>query len=554
MTATQVLLHLAGEVALLLWGIHMVQSGIMRAFGTGLRRWMETRLSNRVAAFLAGIGVTAAIQSSTATAMMVTSFTTAGAVTLGPAIAVMLGANVGTALIVQVLSFDITMVFPVLIVLGILLFRRGQRTRLRDIGRASIGLGLMLLSLHLLTVTMEPVESLPALKDLLHAVSADPVINLLVAAVLTWAAHSSVAAMLFIMSLASTGAIGPDAALAMVLGANLGSAVNPLLESGTTGGNAARLRVPLANLGNRLVGVALALPLLGIFAQTLTDRAGLEGAQLAAVFHMLFNLVLSLLFLPALYPLARLTERLLPEKANPADPATPLYLDDSAPPIPPIALANAAREVLRMADVVEDMLRGSEAAFRHTDRDRAAAISRMDDVLDKLHAALHRYLAGIGHEGMPASDLQRMSEIMRFAINLEHIGDILDKNLMELALKRIRLQIGLPAQEMDEISALHDRLLTHLRLSVAVFMSADLASARQLVAEKEQFRDVEAAITERYMQRIREGDASCVERSVLELDIVRDLKRLDAHIAAIAYPLLEQSGDLRTTRLANRAA
>ncbi len=547
MTATQVLLNLAGEVALLLWGIHMVQSGIMRAFGTGLRGWMGKRLSSRITAFLAGIGVTAAIQSSTATAMMVTSFTASGAVMLAPALAVMLGANVGTALIVQLLSFDITMVFPVLIVLGVMLFRRGQRTRLRDIGRAFIGLGLMLLSLHLLTITMEPVETLPALKDLLHAVSADPLINLLVAAVLTWVSHSSVAAMLFIMSLASAGAIGPEAALAMVLGANLGSAINPILESGSAGSNTARLRVPLVNLVNRLIGIAVALPLLGFAAQTL----GLGGAQLAAGFHLLFNLVLSFLFLPLLHPISRLAERLLPERRNMADPGTPLYLDETTPVVPPIALANAAREVLRMTDVVEDMLRGSEAAFRHTDRNRVDAIRQMDDVLDKLHAAVHRYLAGIGHEGMPSSDLHRMSEIMRFAINLEHIGDILDKNLMELAQKRIRFQIALPAQEMDEITTLHDRLLSHLRLSVAVFMSADIASARQLVAEKEQFRDVEAEITERYMQRIREGDTACVERSILELDIVRDLKRIDAHIAATAYPLLEQSGDLRTTRLAS---
>lgn len=221
MSATHVLIEILGEISLLLWGIHMVQSGIMRAYGSNLRQLLGIALKNRAQAFLAGLGVTAILQSSTATAMMASSFAAAGLVGLVPALAVMLGANVGTTLIVQLLSFDVTIVFPALLFAGVIAFRKG-RGRARDLGRTAIGLGLVLVALHLMIETMAPVERAPLLRDLLSTISGAPLLNIVIAAIFTWAAHSSVAAMLFIMSLAGAQVIGPEAALAMVLGANLG--------------------------------------------------------------------------------------------------------------------------------------------------------------------------------------------------------------------------------------------------------------------------------------------------------------------------------------------
>jgi phosphate:Na+ symporter len=249
MSATQVLVSLLGQVALLLWGIHMISSGVQRAFGSNLRQALAVGLRNRWRAFAAGVAVTGLLQSSTATALMVTSFTAGGTVDLVPALAVMLGANVGTTLIVQAVSFDISLVFPVLIFLGVTAYRRGRRTIIRDVGTALIGLGLMLLALHLLIDTMRPVETSQALRDLLHAVTRDPLLNIILAAALSWATHSSVAAMLFIMSLAGAGVVSAEAALVMVLGANLGSALNPIAEG--LGKDPTRLRVPAGNLLNR---------------------------------------------------------------------------------------------------------------------------------------------------------------------------------------------------------------------------------------------------------------------------------------------------------------
>ena len=264
-----VLLDLIGGIALLLWGLHMVQSGILRAFGGDLRRVLGIALRNRFTAFLAGIGATALLQSSTATALMTGTFLGDGLVGLVPALAIMLGANVGTTLIVQVFSFDVSSVAPVLLGIGVIAFKQGARTRIRDLGRVAIGLGLMLLSLHILLDTLAPAENAPSVRALLAASTGMPVLNIIFGAILAWAAHSSVAVVLLVMSLAYSNFITPIVAFALVIGANLGSAINPLVEGGGLKNPVIR-RLSLGNLINRVVGCALVLPFLEPVVKTLT--------------------------------------------------------------------------------------------------------------------------------------------------------------------------------------------------------------------------------------------------------------------------------------------
>jgi phosphate:Na+ symporter len=544
--ATHVIINLLGEIALLLWGIHMVQSGVMRAFGSRLQLILGIGLKNRWRAFLAGLGITAVLQSSTATAMMAAAFTAQGVVGLMPALAVVLGANVGTTLIVQLLSFDITLVFPVLLFVGVAAFRQGRRTRTRDVGRIAIGLGLILLSLHLLIDTMEPVQHVDAVRDLLHRVTGEPLLNIALSAIFTWAAHSSVATMLFVMSLSSANIVSPEAALAMVLGANIGSAVNPVVEGAS--GDPLKLRLPIGNLANRILGCALALPFLSPMADLLA-RADPDPARLAANFHTGFNLAMAALFILPLPWISRLLERLLPARPVAADPSAPRYLDRSALDTPALALSNASREVLRMSDVVATMLRGSQDVFRSGDRKRVGEIIRMDDTLDRLHREIQQYVAEIGRDALDDEEWRRVSEILAFAINLEHAGDILDLNLMDLAAKKIKLRLALSREATMELDDMHRRLLDHLQLAVAVFMQGDARAARQLVAEKEQFRELERGATQRHFDHIREGSSERIEASGLLLDIVRDLKRIEAHLAATAYPLLEHRGQLKASRL-----
>ncbi|CAO3400997.1 Na/Pi cotransporter family protein [Azospirillum palustre] len=554
MQATRVLLELAGNVVLLLWGLHMVQSGLTRALGGDLRRILGAGLRNRWTAFLSGMGITMLLQSSTATGLMATGFTATGLVSLMPALAVMLGANVGSTLIVQILAFDVAHVAPVLLLGGFIAFRRGARTRSRDLGRVAIGLGLMLLSLHLLLATIAPAENAPMLRRMLAMLTADPVVAVMLAALLSWAAHSSVAAILLIASLAGGGVIGPEAAIAMVAGANLGSAVNPVIEGpGGDGRNPAARRLPVGNLINRLVGCLIVVPLLGPITAGL-QAVSPDATRLAANFHLAFNLAMAGLFIGPLPWFARFLTRMFPERVAIADPAMPLYLDRSALRIPHLAIANASREALRMADTVDGMLRGALDVIQTDDRKRVQEIRRMDDVLDRLHEAIKGYLTQINVEDLDESDASRMSDVLTFTINLEHVGDIVDCNLMETASKKIRRKLRFSTEGAGEIAGMLERLSETQRLAAAVFVSRDIRSARALIHEKEVIRDLETSATEAHFARLRAGRKESVETSALHLDILRDLRRINAHLVAAAYPVLDQSGELLPSRLKRGAA
>jgi len=545
--ANLLLLDLLGGVALLLWGLHMVHSGVVRAFGSDLRHLLNVALRNRFSAFLAGILVTALLQSSTATGLMTTSFAAGGLVALVPALAIMLGANVGTALIVQVLSFNVSAVAPVFLLVGIIAFRRGGRTRTRDLGRVAIGLGLMLLALHILLDTLAPAEQAPQLRELFAVFTSQPVICIFLAAILTWAAHSSVAVVLLVMSLAYSHFITPVGALALVLGANLGSAINPVLEGSKSGDPASR-RVPIGNLLNRVIGVAATLPLLPQIVE-IFGRFQPDPAQMTAEFHLAFNVALALIFIGLLDGLAWLLMQILPEQKNPADPAAPLYLDETAIDTPSVALACAAREALHMGDIVETMLRDSITALMADDRKLVAQLSRMDNIADRLDEAIKFYVTKITRESLDDRDGRRAMEIISFAINLEHIGDIIDKNLMELAAKKIKHRYQFSKEGAAELIAFHQRTLDNLKLAFGIFMSGDIKVARKLLAEKASLREAELSAAENHLARLREGRPESIETSSLHLDILRDLKRIHSHICSVAYPVLEAAGELEPSRL-----
>jgi phosphate:Na+ symporter len=547
MNTTLTLIDLAGAIALLIWGVHMVQTGVNRAFGPHLRRVLGYALGNRFKAFAAGLGVTAILQSSTATGLMVTSFAAGGLVDLVPALAVMLGANVGTTLIVQALSLNISSVSFLLVLLGVLMFRRSSATRTRDLGRVGIGLGLMLIALQHLLALITPSEDIPSLRVLLGMVTTEPLIAVLLAAGLTWAAHSSVAIVLLIMALAAKGVVPPHAAFALVLGANLGTAINPLLESGVAGDPAGK-RLPVGNLVNRAFGVAVALAALDWVGPKLVVLDP-DPARALADFHTGFNVILALLFFPVLKPFAWLLTRVLPMRVDATDPSQPVYLDGAARETPTIALAGAAREALRMVDVFEDMLRGTIESLDRDDRKRVSETKRMDDVLDKLDRAVKEYLTSLDTDDLDDADHRRMLEIIAFTTNIEHAGDIVERSLMSLAAKRIKQGIEFSDASQREIRSMIERLISNARAAAAVFMTENARSARQLLREKEVFREFETNATEVHFGRVRAGRKDSVEAGRLHLDIVRDLKRVNSHLAAAAYPILEGQGELLSSRL-----
>ncbi|MDR2709829.1 MAG: Na/Pi cotransporter family protein [Burkholderiales bacterium] len=471
---------------------------------------------------------------------VVYSFTASGFIALASALAVMLGANIGTTLIVQLLSFDSSAVAPVLFVIGVVAFKRGARTIVKDLGRVAIGLGLMLLSLHSLLNSLAPAEHAPLARELFAAITGEPLLAMLIGAVLTWAAHSSVATLLLTMSLAYSGFVTPAAALALVLGANLGNAINPLTE-GLRSGNPAHRRMPVGNLINRIVGCIIFLPLLASIVKLL-EAIEPNPVRLAADFHTLFNVIMALLFVFPLTWFAKWLERLLPEVKTADDPAVPLYLDENAIETPPVALAGAAREALRMGDLIDSMLQQTMTAILTNDRKLVAEVCQKENAVDRLYEAIKLYVVRVTRDSLDDAEGRRAMEILGLAINLEHIGDIIDKNLMELANKKIRRQLQFSAEGAAELQEFHSLVHDHLKLAMAVFLSGDVKSARLLLDGKAKIRELEFAASENHMARLKESRIESIETSSLHLDILRDLKRIHSHICATAYPAPEAAG------------
>ncbi|MCX7383466.1 MAG: Na/Pi cotransporter family protein [Alphaproteobacteria bacterium] len=542
MSATSLLIELVGHVVLLLWGARMVQTGIVRAFGSDLRRLLGKGLRNPFLALAAGIGVTALLQSSTATALMVTSFAAGGLVSLVPALAVMLGANIGTALVVKALTFDLAWLSPVVLTAGYVAFKRGGReaaknARLQNLGRVGMGLGLMLLALHMLVDAMLPAEAAPLLRELLHSLTAEPLFDIVLAAMLTFAAHSSVAVMLMIVPLATSGVVSPAAAFALVLGANLGSTIPPLIAAGS---DPVARRLPIGNLLFRAAGCLAVLPFLPALAEQFARITPWPGAQ-AVNFHIAFNVAVALPLIFLLKPAAALLTRMLPEVVAADDPGRPLYLQEAAFETPYLALSNAAREALRMGDLVDTMMRRYLDVITSGDRAAAEEAMRLGKPLDRLQDAIKTYLTRIPADDLAEQDRKRMRVILEFVVNLGHAGDILESSIGQIARRKARQPAIATAADQADLAAVHAMLLEDLGLALSTFIGEDPRGARTLVAAKRKLSEHERVITRDHLARLDSERPGALESSALHLAALRDLKRINSHLAAVGYAVLEQA-------------
>ncbi len=542
----KILLNLLAGVALLVWGTHIVRTGILRLWGADLRRFLRESVSNRYAAFVAGLGITGLIQSSNATAMMVASFAGQGLIATAPALAVMLGADVGTALMTLVFSFDLSWLSPLLIFVGVTLFLRRESTQVGRFGRVLIGLGLIILALQLIVLAARPLTQASGVQVIFASLTGDVLLDMLVAAVFTMLSYSSLAVVLLTATLATSKVIALHVAMGLVLGANLGSGLLAMMNTMTSPPEARR--VNLGNLLFRLIGCVIIIPLLP-YIEDLFVSASLDAGQITVYFHLLFNVAIAIGFLFFTEKIAHLAERLLPTKPDSDDPAKARYLDVSALDTPALAIGNAAREAMRLADFIEQMLAGMLTVLRTNDRALAERLRKMDDIVDDLYTAIKLYLTKVSREALDEKEGRRWADIVSFTINMEQVGDIIERVITDLEEKKIEKGRSFSAAGMQEICDLHGRLIANLRLGMSVFLHGDLSSAQQLLAEKVLFRDLERAYAESHIERLTSNTVQSIETSSLHLDMISDLKRINSHICSIAYPILEQAGVLAKTRL-----
>jgi phosphate:Na+ symporter len=540
------LLNLLAAIALLVWGTHIVRTGMLRVFGENLRRVLAASFSNRFRALFAGLGVTSIVQSSTATCLIVASFVGKNLVTTSAALAVMLGADVGTSVMAVVFSFDLSWLSPLLIFVGVVIYISRQNSGLGAIGRVLIGLGLITLALQLIVAATRPLTESPAVRALLVALPNEVLLDIVVGAALTVMSYSSLAIVLLIATLASQAMIPQTVAIGLVLGANIGSGVLAMLATANASPQVRRL--PLGNLIFKVAGALLFmafLPQVHILLQQLVPSAH----QQVIAFHLGFNLVLATIFIGFTGLVGRTVDRWLREPSAGAGNMRPRHLDPLALTMPSLAISCAAREALHQADVVETMLRGIVPVIRNNDLRLSEELRKLDDVVDELYSAIKFYLTQISGEALSKEESRRWTDIVSFTINMEQIGDIIERVLQDVEDKKVKKNRSFSEAGMAEIVHLHERLLSNLRLAMSVFLDGHVRDAKRLLEEKAHFRDLEHEYAANHIARLRENTAQSIETSSLHLDLISDLKRINSHICGVAYPILESAGALTATRI-----
>ncbi|OCJ16292.1 sodium:phosphate symporter [Rhizobium sp. AC44/96] len=547
MESTIVMINLFGAVALLLFGLAQVKDGVSRAFGARLRTGLASGTRSGLRSFLSGFVATVALQSSTATALMVASFVERELVKPRMAQIVLLGANVGTAVTAWIVATGIEWLSPLVILAGIVLYRSGSTAR-QGGGTALIGIGLMLLSLHLLSSATEPMRQSPALAAFIGLLDNAWPVALAFAAGVAFVSSSSLAAVVLILSLASTGILSAGLIIVLVLGANLGGAIPPVIAS--LSGPASAKRVTLGNLIVRAIGCLIALPLAG-YGADLLGMLPLNPAKLPVDVHLAFNLLLAALAWPFSRILSRLMLRLVPEDAAPD--TGPKYLDLHELSTPVVALASATREVLGVGDLIERMLLRAATAFEKNDLSKLAEIPALEKRVDSLQQEVKIYLSKLGRGGLSEEDGRRSIVIIDYAINLEHIGDIIEKGLLPQVGKKVSLGLKFSDDGYAELTKLFHLTIDNLRIAQTIFVTRDFNLAKQIMEVKVEVRRMEKQSSERHLERLRDGRADSLQTSSLHLDMLRDLKRINAHIVSVAHPILDESGLLIESRVRKAA-
>lgn len=541
------LLNIAAAAALLIWAVRLVRTGFERAFAAQLRGWLRHSTANRVRAAATGMLTAILLQSSTAVAVLTAGFMTTGVIGVGAGLAIVLGADLGSALVAQILLTRLAFVEPLLIVIGVSIFLRSDSRRLRQSGRILIGLALIFMSLDMIRAASAPLLDSGGAQAAMAYLGRDPVTAFLIAAIFTWLVHSSVAAVLLFVTLTAQGLLPVQAAFAMVLGANLGGSLIAYVL--TLSSQIEVRRMVTANLIVRGGGAAILLFVLGRTGLP-ADWLGATPARQVINLHLAYNLGLVALSLPLVGLAARLLTRLMPDRAAAADtPEAVTALEPGALENPRRALACATRELIRMGGLVEAMMRDIMKLYRQYDEGAAQTMAARNRSVQRMLQALKLYLAELTRGQLDEASSKRAMDLSAAAVNLEAGADAIARTMLDLARRMDTDGLSFSEEGWRELSDFHDVVLRNVQLGMEVLMTQNPALARELVEQKERVRELEQGMQHRHLSRLQQGVVNSIETSAIHLDTMRALKLINTSFALVAYPILEESGELLQTRL-----
>ena len=540
-----ILIELLGSIALLLWGLRMVRTGVMRSYGTNIKRFARRSEGKIIPAFLSGLIVAALLQSSTAAVLISASFAGQSLIGVGTAFITMLGADIGTSVAVLIASQKFTTLAPFLLAVGIFGFISSKENKRQNVFRAIGGLGLILLALILISVTAGQLAELREFKSLLEVFKNQPVFFVILALVLTYLSYSSLAIVLLSVSFLATGVIGINESLYLVLGANLGSGMLPLISSWKS--SELEKNPIIANLLVRSLCIILFYPFVSVFSNF--SLAYISFELVPAIYHLTLNLFVAIIGIIFSKQLLTLSLSLFSENKNEDQLNKHNILEADDFSMPAVSLANAKREALRMAEVSQNMVVSSLAVFKDDNEVLRDEIIKKEDTVDEFYDGIKLYIARILQEELSPLESQQALNILNFTTNMEHIGDIVNNSLMELSGRKIAKHIHFSKEGFGEIISIHEEVCANYDLAINTFVSNDCELARVLYEKKQELHKLEKRSVSKHLQRIGKGIADSLETSSMHIDVVRDYKRVNSLLSSIAYPILFASGEMLETRL-----
>lgn len=549
MSGTQLLVFIAGSAALLLWGARMTRTGMTRAFGGQIRKALSFGTANRFNALFMGLIAAAALQSSTAVGLLTASFSSSAVIGVSAGLAIMLGADVGSALAAQVLSLSIHDFWPVLFFIGFVshsVFEERNNIG-KQAGRILMGLGAIFLSLNSLAQAASVVRDSGLVHTLLTALASEPAIAVVVAALLTWLSHSSLAVLLLLVVLANAGLLSHNhLAFYLVLGVNAGAGL-PALVLGLSERPAAR-RILVGNFVFRVTGVVVLALAIDLWAPALMGLDVGMGQRLVTM-HIAMNAVLAGTFIWFSGPMAQLLERFIPDRSEAADPLAAHYLDPAAKEVPDMALSAAARETVRMVGIVQLMLKQAMEAMEGNDRKLCEETARLDDSVDRLYSEIKLYLTDMTRSELNDAESARAFEILSFTTNLEHAGDVVELSLLNTIREKVKGRQEFSEAGFSELMDAYKYVGNTIHLASKVFMEKRVKDAESLIRRKERFRKIEQKSTAAHLARLGSRKPETLATTSYHIDILRDLRRINSLLASCAYPLLESAGKLQDSRV-----
>ncbi len=531
-----ILISLFGGVLLLLYGIKLLNDGLQNAAGSSIRSLVRSLTSNRFSAVGAGAFLTGLIQSSSATSVLLVGFVSAGLMTFRQTLAVILGADIGATLTVQLIAFHVYDYAVLLVGIGLSFTLFSKNTLYKNIGQGILGFGFVFLSLKIMIEAMLPLQGNELFRNVFISLAGSPFIGILLSAAVTALIHSSAATMGIALALATSGLVPLQSALYIILGANIGTCSTALIASLRSPAEARR--VAWAHVLFKVFGVLLFLPLLPQY-QRMVEHTTPDVMRQIANANTLFNVIMAVVFLPFLGLFARLLVKLVPEKAEEKR-FGPLYLDDHVLGTPSLALGQATREALRASDIVREMLTEMIRGLRSDDAAIVEEIKRKDNQVDLLDRQIRLYIARLSSTNLTESQSRRVLTVLEVTRNLENIGDIVDRNIMPIALKRITKGFVFSQEGMAEIVSFHARMLGNFDYAIAAFANHDRELAERVLRNKEELGLLERELVQTHLERLRKGLRESIETSHIHLDIIGNIARINSLITHIIYPIVEE--------------